>query len=251
MDEQERELVTRYFKNKPPNPERTGCPDKSVLTELAQGRLPASSPWYSHMTNCPECWGEAETLRQQHLRRKALGWRWAALGTAAALALLVAGLRWEARPSATAKNAPPQVSRDNSTGSEPRESRPIRPSPPEPQLPTKSKVPNTLVAVATLDLTAFSVVRGGETSPTSVSLRSVQGKLRVILPPVSEPGQYQARLLDRDLKAVWESTGSAVLIRGRAILEVVLDVRVAPGAYNLALQCRDEEWHLYPVEVIQ
>ncbi len=57
-----------------PNPERVGCPDSSVLKDLAlrRLRLAAVEPWLQHLSACSQCFQEYNSLRRQaaHRRRR-------------------------------------------------------------------------------------------------------------------------------------------------------------------------------------
>ena len=77
MDEQDRELVARYFPDKLTSGERVGCPDTVILEQIAAGALPPSSPWYDHLTTCGPCFRETEEIRaRHHARQRGRGKRW-------------------------------------------------------------------------------------------------------------------------------------------------------------------------------
>ena len=64
MREKDRKTLLEYFRNRgSPNPERIGCPEKSVLAEIASGSLSPESPWYDHLRICTECLAETEQLQ--------------------------------------------------------------------------------------------------------------------------------------------------------------------------------------------
>ena len=46
-----------------PNPERTGCPPRQTLIELAAKARAVGDPAYSHLSNCSECYREFRTLQ--------------------------------------------------------------------------------------------------------------------------------------------------------------------------------------------
>ena len=77
-----------------PNPERTGCPDSSVLRHLAlhQLRLVEAESWLQHLSACSPCFQEFSKLRTQaaHGRRRAH----AIVSIAAVLLFVVAGCLW-------------------------------------------------------------------------------------------------------------------------------------------------------------
>jgi hypothetical protein len=64
MDEQDRELVARYFRDKLKSEERVGCPGSDVLEQIAAGAMPPSSPWYDHLTGCGPCFRQTEEIRR-------------------------------------------------------------------------------------------------------------------------------------------------------------------------------------------
>ena len=80
MDERDRELVARYFRDKLKSNERVGCPDSVILEQIAAGVLPPGSPWYDHLTTCGPCFRETEEIRNRlranSTRRAWSGKRW-------------------------------------------------------------------------------------------------------------------------------------------------------------------------------
>lgn len=242
MNEQDRQMVLRYFGGKDPNPERKGCPDKAILRQIAQGKLPAASPWYSHMTNCGACVLQTEQMRAEIVHRQVVF----KIGSAAALLLMVLGgtiwltrsPRTEARPAA---HPPDQIA-----GSADRDVAPARISPggPTPQPPIKRDAP-----LARLDLRAFAPVRGSDQAQVVVpTISAVEQRLEVLLPIASEPGRYRVRLLNRALEPARETQGTAVIRGGRTVLSVTLNAAAVPaGDYQLALQHGTDEWRLYPL----
>ena len=51
-----------------PNPERLGCPDRSILEALARRELPISDPGYRHLVECSPCYREFHQLRKRSVR---------------------------------------------------------------------------------------------------------------------------------------------------------------------------------------
>ena len=80
MDERDRELVARYFRDKLKSNERVGCPDSVILEQIAAGVLPPSSPWYDHLTACGPYFRETEEIRNRlganSTHRPSNGKRW-------------------------------------------------------------------------------------------------------------------------------------------------------------------------------
>lgn len=230
MNSHDRELAARYFRATNPNKDRTGCPDVSVLDQIASGSLEPVSPWYDHLTVCAACFTQAEELKNARLRHS----RWALAAAIAASVLLAAFVWWrfatthelEAGQVTTAPPAPPERANER-----PKERAPV-------------------AALAIVDLSAFTVARGTETSGIAVPrIRPILQRLNLILPIASEAGTYKVRLLDRDLKKATETTGTAVLKDGRTVLSITLDASVSPGLYQLALQHGGEDWRPYPLEI--
>ncbi len=89
MDERDRELVARYFRDKLKSNERVGCPDSVILEQIAAGVLPPASPWYDHLTTCGQCFRETEEIRNRlhakSTRRASRRKRWLVLLIAAIL----------------------------------------------------------------------------------------------------------------------------------------------------------------------
>jgi hypothetical protein len=77
-----------------PNPERVGCPDSSVLRDLAFRtlRIAEVEPWLQHLSACSPCFQEFSNLRKQaaHGRRRT----YAIVSIAAVLLFAVAGWLW-------------------------------------------------------------------------------------------------------------------------------------------------------------
>jgi hypothetical protein len=48
-----------------PNPERKGCLDSSVITEVGQQRLPHEDSRWEHISHCSECYREFLDCRKQ------------------------------------------------------------------------------------------------------------------------------------------------------------------------------------------
>src|SRR4051812_31975188 len=94
MDSQDRDLVARYFRAKNPNKERVGCPDLSVLEQIASGSLEPGSPWYDHLTNCAACFLQTEELKRSSDSARRRRVRWALAGAIAAGVLLAVFVWW-------------------------------------------------------------------------------------------------------------------------------------------------------------
>lgn len=256
MDERDRELVAKYFRDKlTSSTERIGCPERSVLEEIAAGKLPPSSPWYDHLTACGGCFREAEQIRVELRTTRVRSRSWGVAAVAAALVLGVGMLWWSSRPGARPSNPtragqPPPPAPKEPAPKERVEAPPPTPPPSSPA-PKRPRTDPEGAVLAVLDLSAFSLARGkqAEEPKTNPSIRAAQQRLHIILPVASEPGRYHVKLLDKDLRTLRETYGAATVKGGRSILNVALNAGVAPGLYQLALQWENEDWRLYPLEV--
>lgn len=72
-----------------PNPQRIGCPDVSLLNQLARRnmRLDEAGIWLDHFSRCSSCFRDFEKLQSQAARRRKAFW----LSTAAAVIALCSG----------------------------------------------------------------------------------------------------------------------------------------------------------------
>ena len=245
MDSQDRDLVARYFRAKNPNKERVGCPDLSVLEQIASGSLEPGSPWYDHLTNCAACFLQTEELKRSSDSARRRRVRWALAGAIAAGVLLAVFVWWRSAAGKDLEAGPVRG----------REVQQLKSTPPMPVLPperaeVKAKETPKVSALAIVDLSAFALARGTETSGVAIPrIRPIKQRMNLLLPVASEVGKYNIRLLDRDLKRARETTGVAILKDGRTVLPITLDASVNPGLYQLALQHEGEDWRLYPLDV--
>ena len=245
MDSHDRELAARYFRAKNPNKDRAGCPAASILEQIASGSLEPGSPWYDHLTVCAACFMQTEELKRSLDSARRRRGRWAFAAAIAASVLLAVFVWWRSAAGKELEAGPVR---------EPKSTAPI-PSPPVPAPPperaeVRPKETATVAALAIVDLSAFTVARGTETSGIAVPrIRPIQQRMNLILPVASEIGKYNVRLLDRDLKKARETTGIAVLRDGRTVLSITLDASVNPGLYQLALQREGEDWRLYALDI--
>lgn len=66
-----RELLTQFFLEAFPNPDRVGCPDEKAVKALAVNGPSASDPVLRHVSSCSECYAEFRHYRLDELERKA------------------------------------------------------------------------------------------------------------------------------------------------------------------------------------
>ena len=240
-----REVITRYFTNKPSNSERIGCPGRAILVKIGRGQLPPADAWYNHLTACPECFREAEMIAAQ--AAKARRWQWTIGAAAIAASVIGVAILWRPVPSPTPENIATTPKTSTAVPASSKAQEPPKTVEVAPKEPSKRGV----VILATLDLRGFGIIRGDQkgSSGGSPRIRPIEQRLNLILPVASEPGPYRIRLLDADLLTAREATGTAVINNGRTLLTLVLDASVKPGIYTLGLQHEGGEWRLYPLEV--
>ena len=207
-----------------PNPDRIGCPGHAALEEVAS--LPLSSRhelFQTHINRCSECLRELLEIRRrnnmhrQRLRRK----RWILTAFAASL-ILAAGITLMVRRQATpGPSAQSQVSRNQ---------------------PELSRV---------VDLRPFVVERSARpASPTPPPIRLPASPVQTVfyLPVGVEPGPYEIRILDSELRTRANASGSAKLENFEAVIRTRLDLRgLTPGRYTLLMRRPGEEWREFPL----
>jgi hypothetical protein len=208
-----------------PNPERTGCPSREVLTALASRERLADDPAYEHLIKCSPCYREVRALQQAAGERRVAtvlsrGW----LAAAAAVVILGVLAAWlvsrqpadtPTAPAATAIESPEELS-------------------------------------ARLDLRKFSVTRSDEKPSAAEPISLPRGRLNLtlLLPVGYEGGQYDVQLLDSDLTSRASSTGKAEISDFVATLRAGLDTAGLPaGTYQLAVRRHGESWQMFPVEL--
>ena len=233
-----------YLSEAFPNPDRAGCPPDSALRSLAFKPPESDATITEHIGTCSPCFKRysellAEFKAKQELEEspgsRAVGWlkaRPALVGTALVCAvLLVIGvgllLRGTRQP-----NLPPQE-----THKEP-------PSPPS-QLPIVAYVPFSL------DLSALSPVRGGESPKTGrrVSVPASTLDLTMTLPLASAEGSYDLKL-NSGGRTFWSKSAAAHLQKGKTLIRVEADFRQVPsGDYNLEVNSHAGIRLVQPVSV--
>lgn len=227
-DFQPQDEIDEVFSRANPNPARVGCPSQDALAAAAGKKLPIGDPTYEHLAKCSPCYREFRSLQlaaSQQPRPPFVFGRTGWLATAAAVVLVAAGVVWLLRSDGM------QPGRNAASG------------------------PSSVAAVAQplqLDLRNYSVSRTDEQAPKEQPVRLVRGSLNLtmLLPVGSEPGTYDAQLLDSSLRSLASTTGQARIENFVTTLRTAMDLRsVPPGTYQLALRHQGDDWRLFPAFV--
>jgi len=208
------------FANASPNPNREGCPSREALLGLSRREKPVGHSDYLHLVRCSPCFREFRAIQRAN-KARARARAWAV--TAAAIVLLVAGTWFVRRDRSTA----PVGGQDAST-------------------------PVAADRVATLDLRPYRVTRGDDRKVELAPLVMSRGPLdaTLLLPVGSEPGDYEVRILDQDLRVQTSTRSSATIRDYVTTLRTVIDLsRLRAGQYQLALKRDDGEWQMFPLQI--
>lgn len=246
-----------------PNPDRRNCPPQERLIALARARGSISDPFYKHLLTCSDCYREWQELRRRGVGAGSAGasgdlqpvpgsrsastvvsaeasrssgaergrpprrWPWWAIAVAAAIVAAVGTLSW----------LPPQFHRSSVEDAGAR----------------SSLTGSVEARRAQLDLRPFRVERREvpeETKSQPLVLTSSRLELTIILPDFSEPGRYDVKVIDHELKAHSSVTGDAVIQNERTQLTVALDLQSVPvGPCQLAIRHSPGEWRMYPAVI--
>ena len=227
IDFQPQDEIDEVFSRANPNPTRAGCPSHDALAAAASKKLAIGDPTYEHLARCSPCYREFRRLQQAALQssRRSLFGRTGWFAAAAAVLLIVAGAVWLVRFG-------PMPLRQNVT----------------------SAPPSLAVAAQPLqlDLRNYSVSRTDEQAPKQQPVKLVRGSLNltILLPVGSEPGPYDAQLLDSSLRSLASTTGQARIENFVTTLRTAMDLRSVPsGTYQLALRHQGDDWRLFPAFV--
>ena len=208
------------FANASPNPNREGCPPREALIGLSRREKPVGHPDYLHIVRCSPCFREFRAI-QRAARAKARVRLWA---SAAAAIFLFSTATWIAR-------------RDRATAPAGRQS---------------ASTPVSVDRVATLDLRPYAATRGDDRKADLEPLVMTPGPLdaTLLLPVGSEPGSYEVRILDQDLRVQTSSRSSATIRDYITTLRTVIDLSALPaGQYQLALKRDGGEWQMFPLQI--
>jgi len=208
------------FANASPNPNREGCPSRAALIGLSRREKPVGHADYLHLVRCSPCFREFRAIqRANKARARARVWTVAA----AAIVLLAAGT-WFVRRD---RSAAPVGRQEAST-------------------------PAAVDRVATLDLRPYRVTRGDDRKVELEPLLMSTGPLdaTLLLPVGSEPGAYDVRILDHDLRVQTSTRSSAAIRDYVTTLRTVMDLSALPaGQYQLALKRDGGEWQMFPLQI--
>jgi len=195
-----------------PNPTREGCPQPDLLKKMAETRatLPVGDPVHVHVMQCSPCYQQLEGYRSQFRRRRTLA------AAAAAIVVLAAGLGiYEAWPTLFNRNRP-ELSR-------------------------------------VVDLRPFTVERSdrpANTIPPPVRLPASPVQTIFYLPTGVEPGPYEIRILDSELKTRVSASANAQLENFQTVIHTKLDLEsLAPGRYTLMMRRPGDDWRQFPLQV--
>jgi hypothetical protein len=207
-----------------PNPERTACPDATVLKHLAQGgmRLEEAEPWLDHFSRCSPCFLDFERLRSQAAHHRKLFW-----GGGAAAAIFIFGSLgfWFAYES-----------QHNWTGT-----------------PAPSQAQGQPLAV-TLHFEDVASTRdtgvGVKGKLQQVPARATS--LTVYLPAGSGAGPYELAVLNNraDSVALRAFQGNARIENGATVLHAISDLSgLRPGTCVLAIRPLGGRWRYFQVDI--
>jgi hypothetical protein len=180
------ETAKRVFLSRNPNPERKGCPDPSVLRNLAFHKPPKDAMEVTlHLSHCSDCFRDAMGYSQEfkESRRRF----WFRIGTAAAVALVVGALYFGIK-GFNLSRPPERIANTPSVAPNP-----VRPAPVTPSTTEVAKAETPLPIV---DFHLPLVTRGPETgtpAPKTLTLSRERLLLRIHLPFGSDAGTYEVR----------------------------------------------------------
>lgn len=180
------QTARRVFLSRHPNPERKGCPDPGALRKLAFRKTTKEAMEITiHLGQCSDCFREFTELGlgYKDSRRRL----WLGVGTAAAVALLVAGTLYFGIKNLSHVSPSPDGMASTAAG--------VEPTPAAP--PSTNEVAKAETPLRVVDYQLASPTRGPKTSasqPKELILRRERLILRIHLPVGSEEGTYEVRL---------------------------------------------------------
>ena len=197
-----------------PNPSREGCPEDGLLKRMAakQGVLPVGHPTHVHIMQCSPCYQRLEGYRATYRQRRVLA------AAAAVLVVLAAGYGayqlWPRAQNRIARNQP-------------------------------------AIGQAVVDLRPYTVERSDRpTGKPPQPLRLPATRLQAVfyLPVGVEPGPYELRILDSDLKTRVSTAATAELKNFQTTIRTTMDLQSLPsGKYTLAMRRAGDDWRQYPL----
>ena len=198
------------------NPSREGCPEDELLKRMGskQGILPIGHPTHVHVMQCSPCYQRLENYRSNHRRRRAFA-------TAAAVLLVLsvgygAYRQWPWARTQVTRNQP-------------------------------------AITQAVVDLRPYTVERSdrpASNAPAPQPLRLPGSRVQAViyLPVGVEPGPYELRILDSELKTRVNTTGVAKLENFQTTIQTTMDLQaLPPGKYTLAMRRTGDDWRQYPL----
>lgn len=238
----EANFIRTFFSTSFPNPDRTGCPGKDVLLDIAAGIASHDDPARLHLASCSPCFNEVSELKD-YFRAEAARSRKHAVFVAAAVlvaASMIGGLLFTMRGH---RSGSERASSGRITGAS----------------PTTGNVQGGQAKIRTQPIDVLFDIRGvapfrDANIPNLPELFRVPARsvnLRMMLPLGSEDGEYELRIQPAGgRKAVKAAYGNAATTKGDTILNVKLDLsNLSPGSYMLAFRHADESWHRLSITI--
>lgn len=212
------QLARAAFADAFPNPQRFGCPDRSLRADLASGKRDLRQHWevFDHICQCSPCFVEHLTFRKQR-RRRIFGIS-VCLFIAVLVSLVGAYAKWN-------KRAGNHLLADA-------ELRRSIPHPPEPPAIAFARP----ILAARLDFTHWSLQRGGaDSSLPPPPLRRGNLSVTIYLPIATPPGDYRIVLRRNGAPPLIDAILRARIANGNTILTSIgVDTSsVSPGTYRL------------------
>ncbi|MGO8786510.1 MAG: hypothetical protein ACLQVL_03885 [Terriglobia bacterium] len=194
-----------------PNPERTGCPEESILKAMASREVSPDKvmDWIEHVGMCSPCFREYTELRQRVVWRR----RAAYLSMAAAVIIVILSLGWWRWRSGQA-----------------------------------TLITGRFQIVA--DMRNRLMLRG-EQGPGNRPLVFQRGydDVSFYLPEGSKAGNYDVAIFHQEpTEPLASTTGAAKMEYDKTIIKVTLDLsRIAPGDFLVGIRLPGTDWSYYPV----
>ncbi len=228
-------LGRKHSKSGFANPNREGCPNRSILRAMAYrdrhfalGDLPLS-----HVVSCSPCYQQYMHFRRMSFVLRGLQVTAASLAVVAMLFVLARLLR-------------------NHTGRSGEQSALEKQAERQPSAATKQPVLPTAPLFLSVDLSSFSPTRGDATEDSGNRVHLPQKLIRVhfILPLGMGLGEYQIRLQDDAGKIFIDTRERGHLRDGVATVEVNIDLAGAHrGNFILMVHPPGLSWRRFPVVV--
>jgi hypothetical protein len=215
-----------------PNPNREGCPNRSILQAMADRdpRLTLANIPASHVVACSPCFRDYTNLRRRVLLLRSVRIT-AASVTAAAAMFIAARLFWNPAHMVEPNLPKQRVAGRSNTG---RQSAATEPVP------------------LRIDLASYSPTRGDANSDVAkkVHLPNKLLRLNLALPLGMEPGTYEIRFQDASGHAFVDKPALGTLRAGVTTVQVDIDLSTAPrGSFTLMIRPPELDWRRFPGEV--